>query len=110
MFYPILMKNDPLTSHAVPRSLPKIWRIFTRRLAFPAAAGVLCLLFPPLRAAAGTNLTTTVVQAGGANWTAAIWKTNGTGAPTSPVAGNTYETVFNGTGIGNALNNTRIQI
>src|ERR1017187_6003279 len=109
MFNPILMKNDPLTRHAVPRSLPKFWRAFPRGLAFPAAAWVLCLLFPPLRAAAGTNLTTTVVQVGSANWTAAIWKTNGTGAAVSPVAGNTYETVFNGTSIGNALNNTRIR-
>jgi hypothetical protein len=58
---------------------------------------------------AGTNLTTTSVQAGGANWTAAIWKTNGTGTAVSPVAGNTYQTIFNGTSIGNGSSNTRIR-
>jgi len=64
----------------------------------------------------GANLTTTNIQAAGANWTAAIWKTNTTGLATNtvagiaPVAGNTYETVFNGIStVGNALNNTRIR-
>src|SRR5215468_9191175 len=63
----------------------------------------------------GANLTTTNVQGSGANWTAAIWKTNSSGMATNngsavaPVAANTYETVFNGTGIGNGLNNTRIR-
>src|SRR5437867_3725353 len=53
------------------------------------------------------NLTTTNVQAGGTSWTAAIWKTNSSGMATNtgpfaaPIAGNTYETVFNGTSIGN---------
>jgi hypothetical protein len=61
------------------------------------------------------NLTTTNVQGSGQNWTAAIWKTNSSGLATNsaagvaPVAANTYETVFNGTGIGNGLNNTRIR-
>src|SRR5436190_22802070 len=55
------------------------------------------------------NLTTTVVQANGNNWTAAIWKTNGTGTAAVPVAGNTYECVSNGVTIGNGLGNTRIR-
>src|SRR5438445_5464409 len=59
---------------------------------------------------AGTNLTTTTTQAAGQNWTAAIWRTNGTGTNfVSPVAGNTYETVFNGTLIGNGTGNTRVR-
>ncbi|HEX3800332.1 MAG TPA: immunoglobulin domain-containing protein [Verrucomicrobiae bacterium] len=66
------------------------------------------------RSEAGTNLLTTSVQASGANWTAAIWKTNngsgvGTGTAVAPVAGNTYTTVSNGISIGNGLNNTRIR-
>src|SRR5262245_1806814 len=61
------------------------------------------------------NLTTTNIQAAGQNWTAAIWKTNASGFATNgaaaiaPVAGNTYETVFNGIAVGNGLNNTRIR-
>jgi hypothetical protein len=61
------------------------------------------------------NLTTTNVQGSGANWTAAIWKTNASGfatngaAAVAPVAGNTYETVFNGISIGNGVNSTRIR-
>ena len=61
------------------------------------------------------NLTTTNIQAAGANWTAAIWKTNASGfatngaAAVAPVAANTYETVFNGIAIGNGLANTRIR-
>jgi hypothetical protein len=63
----------------------------------------------------GANLTTTNVQASGANWTAAIWKTNSTGMGTNgaaglaPVAANTYEMVANPIGIGNGLNNTRVR-
>src|ERR1044071_5349857 len=66
-------------------------------------------------AAGAANLTTTSVQPGGNNWIASIWKTNSPGMATNaaagvaPVAGNTYETVFNGTTIGNGLNNTRIR-
>ena len=65
--------------------------------------------------ARAANLTTTNVQGSGANWTAAIWKTNSPGMATNsaaavaPVAGNTYETVFNGISIGNGLNSTRIR-
>lgn len=55
------------------------------------------------------NLTTTVNQGSGANWNAAIWKTNGVGTSVSPVAGNTYETVFNGVAFGNTTANTRIR-
>jgi len=56
-----------------------------------------------------TALITTNVEAAGTDWTAAIWKTNGTGTAVAPVAGNAYGAVFNGTGIGNNLNNTRIR-
>src|SRR5437879_9092821 len=56
------------------------------------------------------NLTTTVVQPGGTNWNAVIWKTNGTGTAVGPpVPCNTYETVFNGVTIGNGAANTRIR-
>ncbi len=55
------------------------------------------------------TLTTTNVEAQGTDWTAAIWKVNGTGTATSPVAGDAYATVFNGTSVGNGLNNTRIR-
>ena len=60
---------------------------------------------------ASTNFTTTVVQGGGNDWTFAIWKTNGSTATNlvSPIQGNTYKTIFNGTGIGNGLANTRIR-
>jgi len=55
------------------------------------------------------TLTTTTVEAQGTDWTAAIWKTNGTGTAVAPVAGNAYAAIFNGTSIGNNLNNTRIR-
>ena len=58
---------------------------------------------------ATVTLTTTNVEAQGTDWTAAIWQTNGTGTAVAPVAGNAYATVFNGTSIGNGLNNTRIR-
>jgi hypothetical protein len=81
-----------------------------RRFSLLISAGCVWLLpWLPTPAHAGTNLTTTIVEAGGTDWTAAIWKTNGTGTSVAPVAGNTYETVFNGTSIGNGLNNTRIR-
>lgn len=57
-----------------------------------------------------TNLmTTTNVQPAGTDWTAAIWQTNGTGTAAAPVAGNNYAAIFNGTSIGNNLNNTRVR-
>ena len=67
---------------------------------------ILCLLAGGLQAA---NLTTTNVQPGGADWTAAIWKTNGIGKAVSPVAGNTYECVANGIPFGANKSNTRIR-
>ena len=60
-------------------------------------------------AASAANLATTNVQAAGTDWTAAIWKTNGTGTAVSPVAGNIYTCVSNGTTYGNNLNNTRVR-
>ncbi len=59
--------------------------------------------------AATVFVTTTNVEAAGTDWTAAIWKTNGTGTAVAPVAGNAYAAVFNGTSIGNGLNNTRVR-
>jgi uncharacterized repeat protein (TIGR03806 family) len=54
-------------------------------------------------------MTTTAVEAQGADWTAAIWKTNGAGMAVAPAAGQSYAAVYNGVGIGNNLNNTRIR-
>src|SRR5438270_4309212 len=78
-----------------------------------------CFLFAGLclpLAGRAANLTTTNIQASGANWTAAIWKTNAPGFATNtaagvaPVPGNTYEAVYNGIStIGNGLSNTRIR-
>src|SRR5581483_3232264 len=78
------------------------------------AALCCALLLAPASARAQADLLTTNVQASGANWTAAIWRTNnGSGVPTgpalSPVAGNTYEEVFNGTLNGNSTANTRVR-
>ena len=75
------------------------------------AAGLLCR---PAVLQAGTNLVTTTTQASGANWTAAIWKTNngsnvGIGTAVAPVAGNTYTMVSNGTKLGNGASNTRVR-
>ncbi len=86
-----------------------------RRVVLPsclAAGACLFLTAPPDTHA--TNLLTTNVQASGANWTAAIWKTNnGSGVPTgtavAPTSGNTYTMIFNGTLVGNGLNNTRLR-
>jgi mono/diheme cytochrome c family protein len=58
---------------------------------------------------ANTSLSTTNVEPQGTDWTAAIWKTNGTGAAVSPGAGGTFSLVFNGTSIGNGTNNTRVR-
>ncbi|HEY5914251.1 MAG TPA: immunoglobulin domain-containing protein, partial [Verrucomicrobiae bacterium] len=67
-----------------------------------------CSLIPSSSGAA--SLTTTNVQAGGANWTAAIWKTNGAGTAVGPpVPGNTYQCIPNGTPFGNGTSNTRIR-
>src|SRR5437762_2980544 len=54
-----------------------------------------------------TEFTTTTVQAGGQNWTAAIWQ------GTSPTAGNTYRCIFNGVQFGGGAtaspNDTRVR-
>src|SRR5256885_550317 len=78
-----------------------------RLIVLTGLAPLLLVVF--LNTGAASNLTTTNVQAGGQNWTAAIWKTNGLGSAAAPIAGNTYEAVFNGFSIGNGLNNTRIR-
>lgn len=73
---------------------------------------VVCLLGLTVwaRPAHASNLTTSTTQAGGADWTAAIWKTNSTSTNVfTPVAGNTYQCLSNGTAFGNNKNNTRIR-
>jgi uncharacterized repeat protein (TIGR03806 family) len=55
------------------------------------------------------KLTTSAVEAVGADWTGAIWQTNGAGTAVAATAGSVYATAFNGTGIGNGLNNTRLR-
>jgi hypothetical protein len=75
---------------------------------------VLSLVLLARTSHAGTNLLTTSVQASGANWTAAIWKTNngagvGVGTAVAPVAGNAYEMVFNGLSISNGAASTRVR-
>ena len=55
------------------------------------------------------NCTTTNVQGAGANWTAAIWKTNGAGTAAAPNAANTYRMIFNGISIGNGAASTRVR-
>ena len=72
------------------------------------------LLLAPGVSQAGVNLLTTSVQAAGANWNNAIWKTNngagvGIGTAVAPVASNTYSMVYNGTAAGNGANNTRVR-
>jgi len=74
-------------------------------LLFRTALAVLC----SIGISRAANLTTTVVQPGGNNWSGLIWKTNGTGTAVGPGPGNTYETVFNGVTIGNGSGNTRIR-
>ncbi len=53
------------------------------------------------------HYTTTVTQAGGMDWNAAIWQLDGAGNSVSPTAGNTYELIANGTAIGNNQAETR---
>ena len=69
---------------------------------------ILALSLAPLCSHA-ERLTTIVVQGVGANWSQAIWQTNGVGVAVSPVAGNTYQCVPNGTAVGNNQNETRIR-
>jgi hypothetical protein len=68
-------------------------------------------IFPLLSlvAARATDLTTTNCEPGGSDWNTAIWRPNGIGSAQSPFAGNTYQTVFNGTNIGNGNLNTRVR-
>ncbi|HWX21539.1 MAG TPA: lamin tail domain-containing protein [Candidatus Binatia bacterium] len=80
-------------------------RTFYRFLARAWLLGLVCL--PALGRAA--NLTTTNVQGATADWTFAIWQTNGSGVAVAPVAGNTYRCVSNGVPFGNNKNNTRIR-
>ena len=81
----------------------------TRAPRYIPFALVLVLLFLGTRMRAA-NLTTTNVQAAGANWTAAIWKTNGTGTAVGPpVAGNTYAIVDNGTIVAGNAANSRVR-
>jgi hypothetical protein len=83
----------------------------------PSVLSSICLLALVTSSitARADNLTTTSVQASGQNWTAAIWKTNSPGVATNtaasvaPVAGNTYEEVFNGVLIGNGAASTRVR-
>src|SRR5207237_1374750 len=75
-------------------------------------AAVLVLAAPGSSRA--TDLLTTNVQGAGANWTAAIWKTNNgslvpTGTAVSPIPGNTYQEIFNGTFVSNGAACTRIR-
>lgn len=58
---------------------------------------------------AASDLTTTNCEPGGQDWNTAIWQVGGTGPDASPVAGNTYETVFNSIYIGNSNLNTRVR-
>src|SRR4051812_1242860 len=80
-------------------------RDLTRLSTVCGLLGALCLNGQ----AKADNLTTTNVQASGANWTAAIWKTNGAGTAVAPVAANTYQMIFNGITIGNGVASTRVR-
>src|SRR2546426_5306729 len=85
----------------------------------PRTPGTSWLLFSLLvwlcRPVHAANLTTTTPQAGGANWTATIWRTNSPGMATNtapgvaPVPGNTYEAVSNGVSYGSGTSNTRVR-
>src|SRR5689334_7897662 len=82
------------------------YEVFMKLLFFRIAFAVFC----STGISRAANLTTTVVQPGGNNWNALIWKTNGAGTAVGPpVPGNTYETVFNGVTIGNGAASTRIR-
>lgn len=73
----------------------------------------LCCLLGLIVSAASARaalLTATNCQAQGANWTAAIWKTNGTGAAMGPpVSGNAYAIVNNGIAVANNVSNARVR-
>lgn len=78
-----------------------------QRLPLLLACGLSVVCFS--RPSHAANLTTTASQGGSADWTAAIWQTNGSGPFVSASAGNTNTALSNGTGIGNSTGNTRIR-
>jgi hypothetical protein len=57
---------------------------------------------------AAQNFTTTVCEPSSENWNSAVWQTNG-GPLVGPVAGNTYEALYNGYALGNSALNTRVR-
>jgi hypothetical protein len=69
----------------------------------------LTVSFSSVLSIAAADLTTTNCEPGGQDWNTAIWQAGGTGSDFSPMAGNTYETVFNGIDIGNSNLNTRVR-
>lgn len=69
----------------------------------PGGSGSITALAGPV------HLTTKVTQAGGTDWNATIWDPGDGSAAVSPISGNTYETLDNGTPFGSAVNNTRIR-
>jgi hypothetical protein len=76
-----------------------------RLVFFVGGTAALIALGPLISPARGATLTTSVTQAVGQDWNAAIWQPGNV----SPVAGNTYETVSNGTTISYGAGNTRIR-
>jgi len=60
-----------------------------------------------LTVVAANDFVTKASQGAGANWTAAIWSNPPNTAVSSPVAGNTYELIPNGTAWGVSTGNTR---
>jgi len=59
--------------------------------------------------AQGANFVTKVVTASGATWSAAVWSNPPNVAVSAPLAGNTYELIFNGTVWGNNLADSRLR-
>ena len=59
--------------------------------------------------AQGAAFVTKVVTASGATWNAAVWSNPPNVAVSAPLAGNSYETIFNGTIWGNNSNDTRLR-
>lgn len=67
-----------------------------------------CLFLLVSVSARAANFVTRAVQGSGTAWTAAIWSNAAVGtAVSAPVAGNTYQLIFNGTQFGDSVNNTR---
>jgi len=59
--------------------------------------------------AQGAAFVTKVVTASGATWSAAVWSNPPNVAVSAPLAGNTYELIFNGTAWGNNVNDSRLR-